>query len=47
VPCKPGCEGKKGKSGESPALSRNCNPDFGEARIPSLIEALKTFEERG
>ena len=36
-----------GKSGESPALSRNCNPNFGEARIPALAVALKAFEERG
>jgi len=36
-----------GKTGESPALSRNCNPDLGEARIPTLIVALDTFVERG
>jgi hypothetical protein len=36
-----------GKTGESPALSRNCNPSLGEARIPALIAALNTFEERG
>ena len=36
-----------GKSGSSPALSRNCNPKIGEARIPALVVALDTFEERG
>jgi hypothetical protein len=36
-----------GKTGESPALSRNCNPGPGEARIPALTVALNAFEERG
>lgn len=36
-----------GKSGESPALSRNCNPGFGEARTPTPVVALSAFEERG
>jgi hypothetical protein len=36
-----------GKSGESPALSRNCNPSFGEARIPAPVAAPNTFAERG
>jgi hypothetical protein len=33
----PDGESENGEAGSSPALSRNCNPDYGEARSPALI----------
>ena len=48
VPCCPDAKGLKGEAGESPALSRNCNPvKITESQDARRCHALRTFAERG